>query len=81
MKAVFRYRDASNYKDIITIDYNPVAYPAMVGLQPDDDVEMSSVGVTYDDIPMIVSFGVDKDDDHTSLEFIKYEEEENNEQK
>jgi len=79
MKAVFRYRDAGNYKDIITIDYDPVTYPAMAGLKPGDDIEMSLIGVTYDDIPMIVSFGVDKDDDHTSLEFIEYEEEGDNE--
>ena len=74
MRLTFLYRDASNYKDMITVDRDPEKYPAIKTLKPGDDIDMSEVGVTQNMIPMIVKYGLDKEDDHTILEFVEVEE-------
>lgn len=70
MIAQFLYRDGSNYKKWFTVEL-PDGFRT---LEPEDEVDMKEVGVDPHSVWSSFPGGADPENDHTTLEFVGYEE-------
>lgn len=63
------YRDASNYKDYLTIERDSEEYPVVETLKEgQEEVLMSDIGITLESFEMIQEYGEDSRDDHCYVE-------------
>ena len=63
------YRDASNYKDYITIERDSKEYPVVETLSAgQEEVLMTDLGITLESFEMIQEYGEDTDYDHCFVE-------------
>ena len=66
------YRDSGNYKDSITIKRDTKLYPNLEGAKVGDGFSFEEVGITSNDIPMLVEYGFGEDDiDYVEVERVK----------
>lgn len=62
------YRDASNYKDYLTIERDSKEYPVVETLSAgQEEVQMSDIGITLESFEMIQEYG-EGSDDHCFVE-------------